>query len=123
MISRESLPIFARTAFTGDLEEAARGFFPAEVRSSGLGCCWLRAAQSLPELADRRCFACGVVPQYAMVQLSFDSLASWTLTTRSQVPAKPMPAAEPSTSGATAQVCLLGADKMSTAQHFSKCTA
>lgn len=33
MISRESLPIFARTAFTGDLEEAARGFFPAEVRS------------------------------------------------------------------------------------------
>jgi hypothetical protein len=32
MISRESLPIFARTAFTGDLEEAARGFFPGEVR-------------------------------------------------------------------------------------------
>lgn len=33
MISRESLPIFSKTAFVGDLEEAARGFFPTEVRS------------------------------------------------------------------------------------------
>lgn len=33
MISRESLPIFAKTAFTNDLEEAARGFFPDEVHS------------------------------------------------------------------------------------------
>lgn len=30
MVSRESLPIFARTALEGDLEEAARGFFPNE---------------------------------------------------------------------------------------------
>ncbi len=37
MISRESLTIFAATAFANDLEEAARGFFPDEVQP-GLSC-------------------------------------------------------------------------------------
>jgi hypothetical protein len=55
MISRESLPIFARTAFTGDLEEAARGFFPAEVRSERVGRRRVR----------------GVTSQHTMVHLPF----------------------------------------------------
>jgi hypothetical protein len=58
MISRESLPIFARTAFTGDLEEAARGFFPGEVRR---------------ELVGHRRF-CGIISQHTMVHLPFSPL-------------------------------------------------
>ena len=55
MISRESLPIFAKTALAGDLEAAARGFFPDEARSwetlrirSGV----LHSSLGLADLAD-----------------------------------------------------------------------